>query len=491
MLERTRQAPPGTMAGPWLPEIDEAVERFWSHHRRHRAPPRDCIARITELALSDERDVAAQGTRALFGRIVEPLCDGFLVKGVETYRRTFAQVIAVARRQPCCASLDRALNESGIRNERQLKPAPPPPGPTDAERERVRLVVVMSRMTLGADVAIVGPILEHMAGLFPAARIALVGGDGAGPLARSVPRGALHRVPYEREDGLAGRLNAWPALREAVHALCADLAPEEYLLVDPDSRLTQLGLLRPEPAGRCFHFPSRSYGGEGRDALAVLVRRWLDGTFGPVPSTDGGLRVAEIEAGWAAGLRGRWEHGGPLVSVSFGVGANPLKRAGAGFEADLIEWLVGRGCRVLLARGAGTVEVTETYRLCRDLVGRGVVFRHLPPGTSLDGRTDPAVQVVTWEAGVEAFIAAIGCADAYVGYDSAGQHVAASLGVPTLSVFVESAGARHAWRWAPRGPGPVRVVRLPPAPERAVLMERVTAEFAALMREANRAGPAR
>jgi len=48
--------------------------------------------------------------------------------------------------------------------------------------------------------------------------------------------------------------------------------------------------------------------------------------------------------------------------------------------------------------------------------------------------------------------------DVYVGYDSAGQHIAAALGVPTVSVFTAAAPERHAERWRPYGPAPVHVV---------------------------------
>jgi ADP-heptose:LPS heptosyltransferase len=78
---------------------------------------------------------------------------------------------------------------------------------------------------------------------------------------------------------------------------------------------------------------------------------------------------------------------------------------------------------------------------------------------SLEALSGDTARVVTWEADVAAFLAAVAAADGYVGYDSAGQHIAAALGVPTLSLFIRSAGRRHAERWTPRGSAPVRVVR--------------------------------
>jgi len=45
----------------------------------------------------------------------------------------------------------------------------------------------------------------------------------------------------------------------------------------------------------------------------------------------------------------------------------------------------------------------------------------------------------------------------YVGYDSAGQHVAAAAGVPLVSVFAGHACDRMFSRWCPTGPA-TRVV---------------------------------
>ena len=92
----------------------------------------------------------------------------------------------------------------------------------------------------------------------------------------------------------------------------------------------------------------------------------------------------------------------------------------------------------------------------------------MPEGRHVHGMTGADVETLQADAG--AFLATIAACDAYVGYDSAGGHVAAALGVPTMTAFVEAAGARHAGRWTPSGPGAVHVVRLGPgAGEEAAL----------------------
>ena len=56
------------------------------------------------------------------------------------------------------------------------------------------------------------------------------------------------------------------------------------------------------------------------------------------------------------------------------------------------------------------------------------------------------------------FAALIGASDAYIGYDSAGQHIAAALGVPTIDIFAGFSSPRMPERWSPHGPGPVHLL---------------------------------
>ena len=65
--------------------------------------------------------------------------------------------------------------------------------------------------------------------------------------------------------------------------------------------------------------------------------------------------------------------------------------------------------------------------------------------------------MVVWEGGIGAWSALVGASDEYVGYDSAGQHIAAALGVPTLDIFTETASPIFRERWRPAGKGIVKV----------------------------------
>ena len=465
-------------------DVESAAHAFLEHYRLHGEPLRGSISRLAQASLAGDRDRALAATGVLFGRVIEPLCDAFTEAGARSYRRVFAQIIGIARTRDCCAPFERALAADGIFGEGDLlERVPEHPrrvsSPTVSERRAIRRLFVLSRLTLGADVAITTTMLVRARRLFPNARVSLVGTAAARVLTKNREIELLE-VPYARSDTLAGRLNAWAVLRARMLDAVDGLPPGDVTVLDPDSRLTQLGLLPPLRLSRYFHFPSRSYAADDRGPLSALIARWLDETFDAGPSHAPTLEPDPGAETWSRSLQSTVAGDAPLVCVSFGVGGNARKQAGLGFEARMLEWLVRQGCKVLLARGVGADEVRHCRRLAARLAARRVRALHLPEGRTLPRAGEPDADVYTWQADVGAFVAAIRCADFYVGYDSAGQHIAAASGVPTLSLFIESAGRRHAERWAPRGAAPVEVVRARPPVDAAALLDVATKAFRTL-----------
>ena len=105
-------------------------------------------------------------------------------------------------------------------------------GPLPAGRRRV---FVLSRVTLGADVAVTSVILSAAKKRFPNARIVFVGPRKNYELFAADRRIHHAEVAYRRGN-LRERLSAWEELKAAVTAT-------DSTVIDPDSRLTQLGLL--------------------------------------------------------------------------------------------------------------------------------------------------------------------------------------------------------------------------------------------------------
>jgi hypothetical protein len=215
-----------------------------------------------------------------------------------------------------------------------------------------------------------------------------------------------------RRGGLRERLAVWDPLE-------ALLAAPDAVVIDPDSRLTQLGLLPVCPEERYHLFESRGYGGETDRPLPELAAAWAEETFG-VPQAKPYVALERSSAG---------PRGHPHTAVSLGVGENPAKRIPDPFEERLLAWLAAGGAALAIDKGAGGEEAARVER---------AVERS-------------GVNAAFWEGSFAGFAAIIAASRLYVGYDSAGQHVAAACGVPLVSIFAGFPAPRMFQRWRPTG----------------------------------------
>jgi ADP-heptose:LPS heptosyltransferase len=113
----------------------------------------------------------------------------------------------------------------------------------------------------------------------------------------------------------------------------------------------------------------------------------------------------------------------------------------------------------MLDKGGDPEEMARIDALVAMVGGKG--FRVLALDERRDVVSSPAevggASLLTWQGGIGRFAALIAESMAYIGYDSAGQHIAAALGVPTIDIFTGFTSPRMPERWSPHGPGPVHV----------------------------------
>lgn len=121
------------------------------------------------------------------------------------------------------------------------------------------------------------------------------------------------------------------------------------------------------------------------------------------------------------------------IAVSLGVGGNSAKLVAPPFEPGLMAGLSTRGSLVVDAGAGG-----EEARRVASAIG-----------------TTPAR---IWQGSFAGFASILSRSRLYVGYDSAGQHVAAACGVPLVTIFAGAPCERFRQRWHPTGDGPVEVV---------------------------------
>jgi ADP-heptose:LPS heptosyltransferase len=336
----------------------------------------------------------------LFRDLVEPLADAFDPRLADAYVRVFAEIIA--RVYPHFQASELVARHERVRQPRRFQ-APDP-----------ATVFVLSRVTLGADAAITSVVLDAALQRFPGSKVFFAGPRQCGEMFASNPRVRLLITPYHRGATLREKL----ALSRALESRCS---ANESIVIDADSRLTQLGLM-PICEEDCYYFfDSRSETRPG--SLSQLTARWAADTFGV---------AAKPWVGDAASWAGFAD-----VTVSLGVGGNPEKRLPDPFERKLLEMLAAAGRSILVDKGAGG---EEAERVDRAVAG-------LP-------------NITTFQGDFALFARSIARSWLYVGYDSAGQHVAAAAGTPRIiSVFAGYPNERFVERWHPTGSGRIDVIR--------------------------------
>lgn len=379
-----------------------------------QAWPFESFHALIDSCLSDDPGTARSGSDALFRILVEGLADRFEPQFSEIYAGMMAE--AVGRVYPELRPEKLVERYDNVRKTRRF----------DAKSDQIRTVFVLSRVTLGADIAVTSLALDAAKRRFPSAQIILAGGPKTRDLFAADPRIDHVSVPYGRSGTLRDRLSVWPDLRRR-------LAEPASIVVDPDSRLTQLGLLPVCPDESYYLFESRAFGGDGPESLTELMRRWLAETFSvedAAPYIAPEPQVVDPET----------------VAISLGAGENPAKRVGDSFEAHLVEGLAGLRANILIDKGFGEEEALRVERLAARFPG-----------------------VRTFQGSFATFAAMVAGSRLYVGYDSAGGHAAAALGTPLVSVFAGFPCERMFQRWRPTGRGPIEVVRADYAHPREVL----------------------
>lgn len=331
---------------------------------------------------------------ALFGILVEGLADRFEPALCDAYAHLFAQAVAHVRPGEHPATL--VARYERVRRVRPIGGRP-------------HRIIVLSRVTLGADVAVTSVLMAAAKRRFPHAELTFAGPRKNYELFAGDPH--VHHASIEyRRGALRERLAVWDDLAKL-------LADPHAAVIDPDSRLTQLGLLPVCPEERYHLFESRGYGADSTRSLPELAADWAAETFG----VSGARPYISL---------GRLPVVKPYITVNLGVGENPAKHLPDPFEEKLLGLLAGTGLPIVVDKGGGPEEATRVERAA-ERSGTPVAF---------------------WEGSFAGFAAMINGSRLYVGYDSAGQHVAAACGIPLISIFAGFPAPRMFDRWRPVGP---------------------------------------
>jgi ADP-heptose:LPS heptosyltransferase len=423
---------------------------------------------LWEMATHENSNIAKAGLEGLFPMFVERLSDSFSASSADHYYRAFAEIITFSRIHPHGKQMDNVLSQRGLKSKeslilRRIKLTSNSRNKFDGSIHKLKYIFVLSRFSVGAEIAINGVIINSLIKNCPHAEIFLVGAKKNHVLFEDIPKVKVLICDYPKNGGLFGRFNAWLNLLAIIDEKVSNLNPKGYLVIDPDSRLTQLGLLpvlRDET--QYLFFDSRSFHEPNSSKIGELTGAWLHKELGISTELSKIYPPAKAKM-YSTYIRENLVEESPVTAVSFGVGENNSKRYNFEFECNLIlELLAKFPGSVWLLSGTQPSELKQKNNLFEAVTSKAKL-----EGINISGNVVDLIpknkntRFIAWDGPLAEYCCLIGAADYHIGYDSSGQHISAALEIPTVDIFVDPSNTESfVKRWSPTSSAKVEVIRL-------------------------------
>lgn len=444
----------------------QAAFSFIDHSYYNDHYEKEYIDLLCEIAtFCPDPHLTHPASAALFGIIIEQLCDDYQDFQFDTYNRVMTQIISYCRTLPDGALLHEYLNHNNITNHRELfnyahcihykqyhfNPARP-----------IHRIFLLSRITIGADIAITSVIMQRLMTLFPQAKFVIIGSDKLKDVFGGNPRVRIRCLAYERHGGLLRRLHTWIEVSDIIKEESASESPDRILIIDPDSRITQLGLLPLGEHQNYLYFNSHPESSTTPKAsIAEITNQWLNQVFGPADFCYPQVWLTSAVRRHVGQFERIVRNSGckRIVVVNLGVGGNDQKRLGLGFEIKLMFRLLDDlHTVVVFDMGYGAEEWNRAQRILAAERNNKIPvqqFRfedidkiHLSHG------------ILGLQSRIGQMAGLISCADEFIGYDSACQHIAAALRIPTLTIFAGTNNPRFIHRWSACGEEATKIIHI-------------------------------
>jgi len=426
----------------------------------------DCIELLCEMGTAFDDPVLNQiASATLFEIIIEQLCDEFEDRQLEIYNRVMGQTVTFCRKHPRGTELDRQLKEFDLGSCEQLigraARIQEQASKWDNSRTPSR-IFILSRITVGADVAVVSVLLQRIQKLFPRAELIIIGGDKLEQLFGDNPRVTIKKIAYARRGGILERFDSWFAARKILETEIDTKTDEDYLIIDPDSRITQLGILPLAAENHYLFLNTRKNSSDGKHrSMAEIVNHWVDGTFGSSDFCYPKIWLSDNVMRMGRELTDQLRHWGyeRITAINMGVGGNSRKRLGIDFEKKLLlKLLQDPKTAILFDQGFGAKEKLTCAELLRAVEARGYATMEMDYGAWSGGAQK--IRIYAIHCRVAEMASLISSSDDFIGYDSAGQHIAAALKVPGVTIFAGTNNPRFIRRWSVSGDTHTRIVHV-------------------------------
>ncbi|MHC5073254.1 MAG: glycosyltransferase family 9 protein [Planctomycetota bacterium] len=445
----------------------QTANSFMDYYYRDGSYHEGYIDLMCEMAtFFPDKELNRVTSSAFFSVIIEALCDDYEDFQFEAYNRVMSQVISYCRNVPSGKKLDQYLNNFNLFSAedifRRAAHIQVQKYRFNAETKGVKRIFFLSRITIGADVAIMSVMIQRLSMMFPDAEIIILGSLKLKEIFGGNPRIRTREVTYIRKGSLLERLESWCRVVDILKEETATSGLEATLLIDTDSRIAQLGMLPIFEEENYLYFSSHHNPLSAENAcMAELTNAWIDKVFGQSNFCYPRIWLEPKLLNLAQRMRNSLLQSGcqMITTVNFGVGGNPRKRLGLGFEKKLIcELLKKPKSVVILDKGFGAEELKNSQEIIEEAKSKGYTVRE---AELKHGKVENFSHgLLVAECSIGQISALIGSSDEFIGYDSACQHIAAAISVPTVTVFVGSNNPRFIRRWKACGNTSCKVVHV-------------------------------
>jgi ADP-heptose:LPS heptosyltransferase len=455
LLQAERQ--PAAAAGGLARAVADAfMENFFSQGRiRLRY-----IDLLCEMAVHPDPGICRLAVQSLYGTIVEGLCDDFSEQGVSTCNQVLLRVLAIVTRHPQGKDIATLLAQFKVKGPAALldryERSRRPKSLSEGCRQKVSKVLILSRISAGADIVITSIIVQRLQAAFPESEILLLGPEHLAEFF-DCPHLRWLRVDYQRRGSLFDRLHGWPQIVRLVAREAEGLGENSLVVFDPDTRLSQLGLLPLTDEHRTCYFSSRTNPFPDRNpSLPELTNTWLDQLLAEQTYRAPAVFLSLQKIGILKGFGERLRRAGArrVLVVNLGVGNDQRKRIAGTFEEELLATILQREAHtvIVLDTGGDSEEKERIGMLLRAMQGSAIPVAFITEEEIAHRDAPFSHGVIGFRGSLGALGGLLLMADAYFGYDSCGQHLASALGTPAVILFAGAPNPRFLSRW--RSPVP-------------------------------------
>jgi len=416
-------------------------------HRLRALLHQSSLARQVDLSLLASADASKAATRAIFAPVIRA-ADGLTRDSRDVAAASMSALWQCTRTHAFGGEVDRVLKRFGLPdgqavNERyeRVRAADRFAAPAEVKR-----IAVLSRVTLGADIAVTSVLLQRLHTRYPQATITLVGDRRCAELLGDAPGVRPFVQAYPRHGGLAPRLASWMN----ISALMRELDP--HMVVSPDSRLDQLGSLPICDEAR-YALVETTFAG-GFSSMAERVNQRCDELFGR--GDDASPRV------WLAHPESLPR---PAIAVKLQTGGQRNKSPGPDFEFSLLKGLLERYELLLVDVGVGSEVRSATAML--EALGTEVV---LGSDNNPWSRVPDGAGVLAWSGSIGGWARWTAACNRAISFDSVHGHLSRALGLETTVVFGGHPHPGFVTAWTPPG---ARLVSFEPSDDWRDVLARV------------------